>query len=70
MSILEAFYEPDGTVIFTDAGRIVQTKTIRNRNHWPFERHYYRYQPDPKHPEGRRTLAHLKGAECPPLPFP
>lgn len=67
MSIQEAFYEPDGTAIFTDAGRVVRTKTIR-RAHRPFERHYYRYVADPKHPEGRRTLLHLKGAECPPLP--
>ena len=65
----EVFDEPDGTVVYLDGGKVLRTKTLKPM-HRPSVRHYYVYQPDPKHPEGRTTLMHLQGAQCPPLPSP
>ena len=65
--ILEAFYEPDGTVIYLTDGKITGTKTLP-RKHWPLIRHYYRYTANLNHPDGRHLRLHLKGDECPPLP--
>lgn len=66
----EVYYETNGLVVTVEEGRVIHTRRIRREAHYPSERNYYLYRLDHQPPEGRTTLKHLKGAECPPLPYP